>query len=192
MTHFITIHVLYWHSDITKDPSFLFILLEARKTKSTSKYLNWRLTQNPSKRISKNHHINQVIMRCHEEYITIEPLLVNSECMPKQLNQNLPFETDKNTKASSFKHNWLVDIHLKQLIGMPCMLFPALHSFQLMQTYGSCTKFFKIQFSVLNRTNSHTQVDNQLPLLSLLFWEKFSLTTYKNVIFDSITMVCII
>ena len=129
MTHFITIHVSYWHSDITKDPSFLFILLEARKTKSTSKYLNWRLTQNPSKRISKNHYINQVIMRCHEEYITIEPLLVNSECIPKKLNQKLPFETDENTKASSFKHNWLVDIHLKQLIGMPCMLFPALHSF---------------------------------------------------------------
>ena len=64
-------------------------------------------------------------MICHEECRTIEPLLVNSECVPKQLNQNLPFETDENTKASSFKHNWLVDIHLKQLIGMPCMLFPA-------------------------------------------------------------------
>ena len=131
-------------------------------------------------------------MICHEECRTIEPLLVNSECVPKQLNQNLPFETDDNTKASSFKHNWLVDIHLKQPTGMPCMLFPALHSFQLMQTYGSHTKFFKIQFSVLNRTNSHTQVDNPLPLLSLFFWEKFSVTTNRNVIFDSITMVCII
>ena len=119
-------------------------------------------------------------------------LLVNSGCVPKKLNQNLPFETDENRKASSFKHNWLVDIHLKQLIGTPYMLFPALHSFQLMQTYGSRTKFFKIQFSVLNRTNSHTQVDNPLPLLSLFFWEKFSVTTNRNVIFDSITMVCII
>ena len=52
-------------------------------------------------------------MICHEECRTIEPLLVNSECVPKQLNQNFPFETDENTKASSFKHNWLVDIHLK-------------------------------------------------------------------------------
>ena len=70
-------------------------------------------------------------MRCHEEYITIEPLLVN-ECVPKQLNQNFPFETNMNTKASSLKHNCLFDIHLKQLIDMPYMLFPALHSFQLM------------------------------------------------------------
>ena len=99
-------------------------------------------------------------MICHEECRTIEPLLVNSECVPKQLNQNFPFETDENTKASSFKHNWLVDIHLKQLIGMPCMLFPTLHSFQPRQTYGINKKFLKIQFYVLNRTNLHTQVDN--------------------------------
>jgi hypothetical protein len=31
------------------------------------------------------------------------------------------------------------------------MLFPALHSFQLMNTYGSRTKFFKIQFSLLDK-----------------------------------------
>ena len=112
--------------------------------------------------------------------------------VPKQLNQDLPFETNENTKASSLKHDQLVDILLKQLTVMPCMLFPALHSFQLMQTYGNRTKFFKIQFSVLDRTNSHTQVGNPLPLLSLFFWEKVSVTTNRNLIFDSITMVCII
>ena len=92
-------------------------------------------------------------MRYHEEHITREPLIVNNGYVPKQLNQNFPFVTDENTKASSFKYNWLVDILVKQLIGMPCMLFPAPHSFQLMHTYGSRTKFFKIQISVLNKTN---------------------------------------
>ena len=64
-------------------------------------------------------HCNQVIMEYHEEYIIIEPLLVNNLCLPKQLNQNFPFETDENTNASSFKHNWLAVILLKELIGMP-------------------------------------------------------------------------
>ena len=100
----------------------------------------------------------------------------------------MQFETDKNTMASSFKHNWLVDILLKQLTGMPCMLFPALPSYQLMQTQGSRIKFFKIQISVLNRTNSHTKVDNQLPLLSLYILGKIFSNNKQKLIFDRITM----
>ena len=145
---------------------FCSYLLKPGKLKAL-KVSQLETNPNPSKRISKNQYSNQVIMRYHEEYITREPLIVNNGYMPKQLNQNFPFVTDENTKASSFKYNWLVDILVKQLIGMPCMLFPAPHSFQLMHTYGSRTKFFKIQFSVLNKTNKHTQADNQLPLLSL-------------------------
>ena len=104
----------------------------------------------------------------------------------------MQFETDENTMASSFKHNWLVDILLKQLTGMPCMLFPALHSYQLMQTQGSHIKFFKIQISVLNRTNSHTKVDNQLPPLSLYILGKIFNNYKQKLIFDRITMFCII
>ena len=104
----------------------------------------------------------------------------------------MQFETDKNTMASSFKRNWLVDILLKQLTGMTCMLFPALHSYQLMQTQGSRIKFFKIQISVLNRTNSHTKVDNKLPPLSLYILGKIFNNNKQKLIFDRITMFCII
>ena len=76
-------------------------------------------------------------MRCHEEYIIIEPLLVNSGCVPKQLKlMRKQWQVPSNIIGSlpSFTNN--------SEACLACV--PSSPFLQLIQTYGSCTKFFKI------------------------------------------------
>ena len=111
------------HTDIKRDSSFLFISPEARKTKSTSKNFNWKLTKIlEKKKISQYQYGNEVIMRCQEEVSWWE-------------------------YKGKFFQTWSAVCHSSQTAHMHAlMFFPALHCFQPMLTLGRRTKFFKVHF----------------------------------------------
>lgn len=86
----------------------------------------------------------------------------------KQLNWNLPFESDEQAPIISvgFQPSHVY----RSLAHLACYFMLSIPSSWC--TLMAASKFFKIQFSILYRNNMQpTQVDNQLPLLSLIFLE---------------------